>query len=260
MHEAALRQRVMDSLAAFQRLFGRFGPGGSVVERPGWVAAVVPPLAQASLVNGVVILDPTTLPQALEHMSHVYEAAGATHWGMLLPLSDHHAATLRNAGLAPEATPIAMAAELAELNLDPEPSSLTSPEKPDDKQTQPPTFPTIGRINDQAYGHPDDRLERLLAGFPPHVAHAYGADFGGEPASAALVADHDDDAAVTFVATVPWAQRQGLATQVLRRALEEARNRGQATTTLIASPTGHDLYTALGYHPVATLELWQKRR
>ena len=125
--------------------------------------------------------------------------------------------------------------------------------------THSPDFATVGRINDQAYGHVDDRMHDLIAGFPPEAGFTYGAAFDGEIASVAVVSDHESDAAVSFVATLPWAQHQGLAGCILRKALADAKHRGQLTSTLIASHAGHRLYTALGYRDVGTLELWEHR-
>lgn len=240
-------QLVLHSVAASQRLLGRHGPSGYVEEGPGWVAAVLPSLTEASLVNGVVILDPAALPDALALMSAVYFNHGVAGWGVLLEPSPALRPQLRDAGLAREALPFAMAGELETM--------ATSADGP----TTSPDFATVGRINDQAYGHVDDRMHDLIAGFPPDAAFTYGADYDGEIASVAVVSDHETDAAVSFVATLPWAQHQGLAGRILRRALADARRRGRLTSTLIASHAGRRLYAALGYRDVGTLELWEHR-
>ncbi len=239
---------VLRSVAASQRLLGRYGPDGYVEEGPGWVAAVLPSLTEASLVNGVVILNPAALDDALALMSAVYFNYGVRRWGVLLEPSPGLRPQLREAGLAREALPFAMAAEIAHIDTT-DHGELTST----------PDFATVGRINDQAYGHVDDRMYDLIAGFPPEAGHTYGADYDGEIASVAVVTDHQTDAAVSFVATLPWAQHQGLAGRVLRRALADAEHRGQLTSTLIASHAGHRLYASLGYQDVGTLELWEHR-
>jgi GNAT superfamily N-acetyltransferase len=243
-------QLVLRSVAASQRLLGRYGPDGYVEERPGWVAAVLPSLTEASLVNGVVILDPDALPDALALMSAVYFNHGVRRWGVLLTPSSELRPQLHEAGLAREALPFAMAGRL---------SNMATGTHEGRETTQSPDFATVGRINDQAYGHVDDRMHDLIAGFPPEAGFTYGADFDGEIASVAVVSDHESDAAVSFVATLPWAQHQGLAGRILRTALADAKHRGRLTSTLIASHAGHRLYTALGYRDVGTLELWEHR-
>lgn len=245
-----LRHRVLQSVAASQRLLGHHGPGGYVEEGDGWVAAVLPSLAEATLVNGLVVLDPAALPDALALMSAIYANAGVRRWGVLLDPAPHLRRELQAHGLVRDALPFAMAAPLAGMNLDATTDGPTITR---------PDYATVGRVNDQAYGHPDDRMEDLIAGFPPGVAHTYGVAYADEIASVAMVSDHDGDATVGFVATLPWAQHQGLASRVLNRALEDARQRGLTTTTLIASHAGRSLYTALGYQDVGTLELWEHR-
>ena len=239
---------VLHSVAASQRLLGRYGPQGYVEEGPGWVAAVLPSLTEASLVNGVVILDAGALPDALALMSAVYFNHRVRRWGVLLQPSPALRPQLRAAGLAREALPFAMAGQLSQMTTE-----------TDNQPTSTPDFPTVGRINDQAYGHVDDRMYDLIAGFSSAAGHTYGADFDGEIASVAVVTDHAKDAAVSFVATLPWAQHQGLARCIMRKALADAQDRGQLTSTLIASHAGHRLYASLGYHDVGTLELWEHR-
>ena len=241
-------QLVLRSVAASQRLLGRHGPDGYVEEGSGWVAAVLPSLTEASLVNGIVVLDPATLPDALALMSAVYFNHGVRRWGVLLQPSPALRPQLREAGLAREALPFAMAGQVSQMTTE-----------TDNQPTTTPDFPTVGRINDQAYGHVDDRMYDLIAGFPPEAGHTYGADYDGEIASVAVVTDHETDAAVSFVATVPWAQHQGLARRIMRSALADAKQRGQLTSTLIASHAGHRLYASLGYRDVGTLELWEHR-
>ncbi len=245
-----LRHRVLQSVADSQRLLGAHGPGGRVEEGDGWVAAVLPSLAEATLVNGLVVLDPAALPDALALMSAIYANAGVRRWGVLLDPAPHLRRELQAHRLVRDALPFAMAAPLAAMTL-----NATTAGPPITR----PDYATVGRVNDQAYGHPDDRMKDLIAGFPPGVGHTYGVAYADEIASVAMVSDHDGDATVGFVATLPWAQHQGLASRVLNRALVDARDRGRETTTLIASHAGRSLYTALGYQDVGTLELWEHR-
>ena len=65
----------------------------------------------------------------------------------------------------------------------------------------------------------------------------------------ALALHHNGDAGISFVATVPKARRKGLATTVMRQALQEAAKQGCTTTTLQATDVGEKLYTNLGLPP-----------
>ena len=71
--------------------------------------------------------------------------------------------------------------------------------------------------------------------------------------------DVGTDCHVGLVATVPDAQRRGLAGRLLAGALAAARERGQSTTTLIASGAGRPVYERLGYRPLGAIEMWERR-
>jgi ribosomal protein S18 acetylase RimI-like enzyme len=111
-----------------------------------------------------------------------------------------------------------------------------------------------------AYGNFDGRLERTLTPLPNGVLKGYRVDLDGRPASVALALHHDDDCGVSFVATVPKARRQGLATQVMRHALADAAKNGCTTSTLQATEVGERLYENLGYTRLCVMQLWEQRR
>ena len=111
-----------------------------------------------------------------------------------------------------------------------------------------------------AYGNFDGRLERTLTPLPNGVLKGYRVDQDGRPASVALALHHDDDCGVSFVATVPKARRQGLATAVMRQALQDAAKNGCTTTTLQATEVGERLYENLGYRRLCVMQLWEQRR
>ena len=71
---------------------------------------------------------------------------------------------------------------------------------------------------------------------------------------------HDGDAGVLFVATVPAAQRRGLASELMRHALREARAAGAWTTTLEASAAGEPVYARMGYRALGRLGMWERRK
>jgi ribosomal protein S18 acetylase RimI-like enzyme len=119
---------------------------------------------------------------------------------------------------------------------------------------------TVGRVNDLAYGNFDGRLERTLTPLPNGVLKGYRVDQDGRPASVALALHHDDDCGVSFVATVPKARRQGLATAVMRQALQDAAKNGCTTTTLQATEVVERLYENLGYQRLCVMQLWEQRR
>ena len=72
--------------------------------------------------------------------------------------------------------------------------------------------------------------------------------------------DHGGDAEVNFVATVPEARGRGLAGALMTRALADARERGRLTTTLVATKLGRPVYERMGYRPLGTVQMWERRR
>ena len=138
-------------------------------------------------------------------------------------------------------------AELDELDLDTAPA------------TRPVDLRTIGAINDRAYGYEDGRLERAIAALPPTEVDPHAVEQDGEPVAVTFIIDVGEDACVGWVATLSHARRRGLASGVLKGALQAAQQRGQTSTTLWASAMGANVYSRLGYRTLGYVHLWEKR-
>lgn len=255
MDDAQLKARAWAGVVDFQRLVGRHAPGATLYERDGVVASVVPGV-HASILNAAIAKEPQAQSaDATEAIARVYADSQVAKWGVWIDGDDTETAeTLTRQGLVLDSTPVLMGAELdqiAEPSND-DPASITTASLAD-----------LGRINDLAYGYTEPRIGPVLAGFPPDgpdtTFHTYGAHVDGEIASVAMIHDVDDDAFVTFVATVPHARGRGLATNLLKQALQEARERGQHTTTLQASKPGQGIYAAIGFRPLGEQHLWERR-
>jgi GNAT superfamily N-acetyltransferase len=245
--DEALRERAWDGLVAQTRLIGRHAPGARVEEGPTWLACVVSWPVESSLINcAVPVTRGRSIADAVGDIAGVYAAAGVRKWGVWV---DARAAgdgrALEQAGLVLDSTPVVMGAQLAAMDLDADPPP----------NAQPVDLRTVGRVNDLAYGVPDDRFERAVAHLPRESVTAWGA--GGD--AVVVVREQDGDASVWFVATVPQARRQGLAGGLIRAALADARTRGATTTTLWASPMGAPVYERLGYRTIGRLHLWERR-
>ena len=242
-----------DGMACLQRLMGRHAPGGRVLERDWYLASVIGAVPYASLPNAVVALEPAAVLEDLDQLGRVYADAGVLKWGVWIDGSDGQATeALAAKGLVLDSNPAPMGASFDEMTLDG--LDGTDPPKTADG-------PTVGRVNDVAYGFAERRpIETILGGLPADVARATRFDLDGEPASVMMAGDHGEDTAVWFVATVPEARHQGLATRLMKRALADARQRGQTSTTLQASAKGEPVYAALGYRRLGTLHLWEKRQ
>jgi ribosomal protein S18 acetylase RimI-like enzyme len=247
MDEGTLRVRLWSGFAQLQLLLGGHGGPGRTLERDGLVASIVPNAPDSPTLNAAVALDPDKAPEHLQELAQRYSKARVRRWGIWLDGSASLAAqALNQAGLAVTAASPGMGAALTELEThahDPNQADLA----------------TVGRVNDLAYGNVDGRLERTLSPLPNGVLKGYRVDLDGRPAAVALALHHDTDCGVSFVATVPKARRRGLATQVMRQALKDARDSGCTTTTLQATDVGEHLYLNLGYRRLCVMQLWERR-
>jgi GNAT superfamily N-acetyltransferase len=245
-----LRSRLWDGFARLQVLLGRHAMHGAVIERPGIVGSVVPAAPDSPTLNAAVVLDPE---QALEHLHHIverWEQARVRRWGVWVDGSATETTeALDHQGLSLTASSPGMGAALHDLPL------------PDlDGQVPRADLATVGRVNDLAYGNPDQRLERTLTPLPRGVLRGFKVEHHHKPAAVALVLHHGEDCGVSFVATAPHARRKGLASLVMHGALRDARDHGATSTTLQATEVGLRLYDSLGLRKLCDMQLWERRR
>src|SRR5690349_23670564 len=251
MDDAELRRRLWEGFASLQTLLGGSAKNGFVIEREGIVASIVPSAPDSPALNAAVALDPHAAPNALEELEVRYGDAGVRRWAIWIDGSAREVtAELRHAGLAIASASPGMGAALDELKID----LTTANPKPNAG------LRIVGRVNDLAYGNVDSRLERTLTTLEEGVLRGYKADLNGAPAAVALALHHGADCGVSFVATVPRARRQGLATQVMRSALADAARHELTTITLQATELGERLYQQLGLRRLSPMELWERRR
>jgi ribosomal protein S18 acetylase RimI-like enzyme len=249
MDEGMLRTRLWEGFARLQVLLGGHAGPGRVIEREGLVASVVPAAPDSPTLNAAVAIDPDAGPRHLAELRRSYEHAQIRRWGVWLDGGATEAAEqLTRAGMLVSASSPGMGALLDHATTHPDDEPHTA------------DLATVGRVNDLAYGNFDGRLERTLTPLPNGVLSAYRADYDGQPAAVALALHHNHDCGVSFVATIPQARRQGLATAVMRQALRDAIAKGCTTTTLQATDVGERLYENLGYRRLCAMQLWELRR
>jgi GNAT superfamily N-acetyltransferase len=250
MDDGALFRRMQASLRAFYRVVAAGSNESQLLERDGLTAAVVPAAPDRSVFNGVVYERGEALADQLDELARTYDAAGVRAWTVWVPARDADStALLERAGHRLDAEPAAMALELE--NFDGRRSDGVELE-PD------PDTGKLARINDAAYGYGGD-FARALGGLPSSV-HLYVARVNGEPAACTAAFDHNRDCCITFVATLPEARGRGLATDLMTRALLEARDRGCTTTTLQATKMGRPVYERMGYRNLGPLQMWERRK
>jgi ribosomal protein S18 acetylase RimI-like enzyme len=247
MDEGSLRARLWDGFAELQLLLGAHAGQGRTLERDGLVASIVANAPESPTLNAAVALEPETAVQNVEELASLYSQARVRRWGVWMDGGASLAAqALTQAGLTVTAASPGMGARLDELPIE-------------ETALEPADLATVGRVNDMAYGNFDGRLERTLTPLPNGVLKGYRVDHEGAPAAVALALHHHQDCGVSFVATVPNARRQGLATKVMRQALSDAADNGCTTTTLQATEVGERLYLNLGYTRLCVMQLWERR-
>ncbi len=249
--EQELRRRAIDGVRAEVEAFGGSAPDSLLIERQGLLAAVVPATPQRSLFNSVFYDDPAALAAEVESLERIYESHGVCAWTVWVPDNDRDSARLLGArGHALDGAPRAMAVELAEFGGEaPAPVGVVpGPIEPAE----------CAALNDRAYGLGEDGFR---AGLPAETAIRWYGAFAGEEAVGCLgTIDVGDDCCITGVATPAEHRGRGIATWLLRRALDEARERGLVTASLQASRDGAPLYGRLGFRDLGFVEMWELRR
>jgi ribosomal protein S18 acetylase RimI-like enzyme len=247
---AAIQQRAQ---IGFYRAFAEHAPRGAVLEpAPGIVAVRLPERPERSAFNAVVAGDERSLLTTRDELADWYDDGGVRAWTVWTRPGDRAAAAaLAAAGHVHDAQPMLMAAPLDELDL-----ASRGPLELDDTGD----VATALELNDRAYGYaPGQGFGGALASFPegwrPYVAQA-----DGVPAAALVVVPEHGNCEIVLVATVPEARGRGLAGELMRLALREARADGCTTTTLEASAMGEPVYARMGYRSLGRLGMWELRR
>ena len=225
---------------ATQQSFYRAFTGRDVAD--GIFASVVPAAPNRSLFNAVTYTG--SAPQLpLDELGVLYAEAGVRAWTVWVhPEDTALAEALAASGHALDATPEAMGAVLADLDLD----------GPD--VGGPASWDDLVATNAAAYGVAAEELRAMELGAP--VTQAYSAEGG---AVVLAIHDRDGDAGVVFVAARPEARGRGIVGALMRQSLRDAVGRGCTTTTLEATKLGLPVYERLGYRSLGTLEMWEKR-
>lgn len=252
MDDVELKARRRASQLEHMRVVGGASDGARCVELAGGVvrAAITPVRPDRSVVNCVAYTDTDALIEGLDEVARAYDEAGIQAWTVWVPTEDGRAAAaLAGAGHVLDGVPRDMAGVLADMDLDPR-FDLDLDAAPD--------WVDVAEVNEAAYFQ-----SAQGAYFGPalarYSARPYLALLDGRPACSVVVEEFADDAYVQLVATRPEAQRRGLAGELLRLALREARERGLTTTTLEATAAGAPVYARLGYRDLGELQMWERR-
>jgi GNAT superfamily N-acetyltransferase len=228
--------------------------GGSFNEDGDVKAAIVPQSPNRSFFNSVWYEDTARMTAALPELAAAYDEANVNAWAVWVPEADREAqAALEAAGHVLDSWPRTMGLDLADLRTpDPDPQLEITEQAEEEMDME-----ALRSINETAYGYaPGD--------FPPMSpmpgTMLYLAALDGETVGTTVTWERGDDCEITLVATLPEARGRGVAKRLLGHALERARDRGRAGTTLISTKLGFPVYIALGYRDVGGLQMWERRK
>jgi GNAT superfamily N-acetyltransferase len=243
--------RVLRSMFHWYRLVGTASDGARVLEPDGVVAALVPAAPERAVVNAVLFRSAAQLEAAYDEIAAAYRDIRAKWTVWVPPGEDGEAAGrfLDSRGHVLDAEPMAMVHELESV-IRPPPEEL--PEWSNDGDVA-----HIGPINDRSYTFGTDSFTRALTRLPEDV-QVYVASNGGEPVGCLTMTDHDRNSEVDMVAVVPEARGGGITGKLLRHALADAKDRGNETATLVATPMGLPVYERLGFRPLERMSMWER--
>jgi ribosomal protein S18 acetylase RimI-like enzyme len=243
--------RVLESMFHWYRLVGGASEGARVVDRDGVVAAVVPAAPERAVVNAVLYHDPDGLEAAYDEVAAAYADIGAK-WTVWVPAGDDAAAALlEDRGHQLDAQPWAMGRRLGRVERPPA-DALAD-------WTAEGSLSDVGPINDRSYTFGTDSFSRALTELPDGVAHVYVARDGDTaPVGCLLVLDHEGNSEIQMVAVVPEARGRGITSKLLGHALADAAERGNETSTLIATPAGYPVYERAGFEPLERVSMWER--
>jgi GNAT superfamily N-acetyltransferase len=242
--------RLYASMRHFCRLLGQASDGARVLERDGVVAAVVPACPERPVINSLHYEEAGALADAYDDVADAYAEIGAS-WTVWVHPGDRDAAELlASRGHVLDAEPAAMGRELEGVERPPDDAlsdwAVTG------------RGADVGPINDRSYSFGGDSFTRALGRFPEGRTHVYTASERGEPVACLMVADHEGNADVEWVAVVPEARGRGLSGKLLAHALADAAERGVGTSTLVATRLGRPVYERHGYRSLGVLQMWER--
>ncbi len=250
--ERELRRRAVEGVRDEVEAFGSGAPDSILIRREGLIASVVPASPQRSLFNSVFYDDPAALAGEVDTLAALYESHGVRAWTVWVPDSDRETARLlASRGHALDAEPRAMAMELADLGA--------VPPAPPGIDPGPIGAGACAELNDLAYGYGPDGFRACLGAGETSIRW-HGAFVGAEPAGCVGAIEVGEDCCITGVATPPAHRGRGIASWLMQRALEQARDAGKTTASLQATRAGAPLYERLGFRDLGFVEMWELRR
>lgn len=248
MTDAELSARMRENLVAYKQLQGA-DAALRHLSLPGVEASALLPQPTMLFQQMVVYTHPEALAEALGPLDAFFREHRIPAWRVSVPTGDAEAERLLSrAGYHPADVVRVMGLTLDALPVAPPSLPL---ERPRDMRT-------LIALNEEAFGERMLHTHLWREHLPPglHVAQLREA---GRPVAGGAALDAGDSAGIYLVATVPSARRRGLASEVMRGLLHDARARGLAASVLQSTELGHGVYKRLGYRDVDGWTNWVRR-
>lgn len=217
---------------------------------PGVWAFAMPPHPEAVHQHRVLYESAQALADAHSALDEFYRGHGIRDWHVQVPAGDAEVEQLlAHLGHSPGEVLPAMGIMLDDLALAP-------PRLPVERAR---TQEELTLLNAEAFGRrAPSTLYPWHSQIHPHI-HVYLLREGGRGLSGGLAHDLGDTTGIYMMATATSARRRGLAAEVLRALLFDARDRGQRIAVLQASALGRPLYQHMGFRELEIWNCWVRR-
>jgi ribosomal protein S18 acetylase RimI-like enzyme len=246
--DSELGERLRNNLMAFKQFQTDHGALRSLA-LPGLKAFAQPRHPSTLPQQQVFFEQDAALEAALPQLEDFYRSHGIRLWRVLAPPGSTVEQAVGRAGYRLEGAIPAMGLSLVDTALEPPAIPL------DQLQGQEELVP----LNAEAFGPGSSiELQTWHAQRFPHV-HVRGLREDGALISGGLAHDVEDTAGIYLVATASTARSRGLATEVMRGLLLDARARGRSAAVLQATPLGYGVYRRLGFRDLGGWAQWVRR-
>jgi GNAT superfamily N-acetyltransferase len=195
--------------------------------------------------------DTGALEAALPQLEDFYRSHGVGRWRVLVPPGVPAGPLLAAAGYHAEpGGTVAMGISLVDSPLAPPGIAL------EELRTQEELIP----INEEAFGSSATiHLEEWHSQAFPHI-YIRGVREAGRLVAGGLTHDLEDTAGVSLVATRLPLRGRGLATEVMRGLLLDARTRGRTAAVLQSTELGYGVYRRMGMRDLGAWVHWVRHR
>lgn len=248
MTDAELEARLRANIVAFKQFQASHGSLRSLT-LPGLSAFAQPDHPQAMSQQQVFFHEAEALEAALPALEDFYRSLGVQLWRVWVPPGSPVGPALERAGYRPEGSTPAMGVSLEDTPLAPPGIPL------EQLATQEELIP----LNAEAFG-PSSSIE-LRAWHAQPYAHVRirGVREAGQLVAGGMAFDVEDTAGIYLVATATTARNRGLASEVMRGLLLEARARNQRAAVLQSTTLGHGVYRRVGFRDLGAWVNWVRR-